>query len=325
MRSTGDYLHLGGGRPLRRWWPAGGRPGVRYWPAGACTPPSVAKRRAHKLSHYFAPPGLDAPHVSDHPSGPDAPTSAVSDVVSALEFTSVVLSPDLDLRCSDSPLLEVPVLDLDLRCSDSPLLEVPVLDFAPHCHELPSHEAFDLVPRSLAAAPVLDVAPHCYDPPSTETRAGPVIHLDDLPEGVRADGLSGYSVILDGLKNCSELNGRRGVVEGYDSAKQRWIVDLGPASGKKLLRGANLVPTDEGLASDYDSADEAEEEESDDQTKHGLHYEEWCTESFEIFVTPTALPCSYCKKKVCIGTKFGICEACRAMVCYNCIENARHV
>ena len=86
-----------------------------------------------------------------------------------------------------------------------------------------------------------------------------------------------------------------------------------------------MVPTDEGLASDYDSDGEAEEEESDDQTDRGLHYEDWCEGSFDVFITPTSLPCSHCRKKAGKHTKFGICETCRAMACGKCIEDVGHI
>ena len=46
---------------------------------------------------------------------------------------------------------------------------------------------------------------------------------------------------LAGLTKASDLNGRSGVVAGFEEAKQRWIVDLGEGLGKKLFKRENLV------------------------------------------------------------------------------------
>mmetsp|Transcript_99541 Transcript_99541/g.252949 ORF Transcript_99541/g.252949 Transcript_99541/m.252949 type:complete len:402 (+) Transcript_99541:108-1313(+) len=53
----------------------------------------------------------------------------------------------------------------------------------------------------------------------------------------------GAVVTLADLCGSPELNGKAGVVVGFEASKQRWIVDLGPELGKKLFRCANLVPS----------------------------------------------------------------------------------
>mmetsp|Transcript_184229 Transcript_184229/g.584108 ORF Transcript_184229/g.584108 Transcript_184229/m.584108 type:complete len:395 (+) Transcript_184229:117-1301(+) len=53
----------------------------------------------------------------------------------------------------------------------------------------------------------------------------------------------GAVITLADLRGIPELNGKAGVVVGFEASKQRWIVDLGPELGKKLFRCANLVPS----------------------------------------------------------------------------------
>lgn len=50
-----------------------------------------------------------------------------------------------------------------------------------------------------------------------------------------------------------------------------------------------------------------------------LHYEEWCGGCFEVVEVPIAMGCSYCE---CEARLIGICEQCRAVVCFSCIDAA---
>mmetsp|Transcript_167035 Transcript_167035/g.536350 ORF Transcript_167035/g.536350 Transcript_167035/m.536350 type:complete len:255 (+) Transcript_167035:131-895(+) len=45
----------------------------------------------------------------------------------------------------------------------------------------------------------------------------------------------GAVITLADLRGIPELNGKAGVVVGFEASKQRWIVDLGPELGKKTL------------------------------------------------------------------------------------------
>jgi len=59
-----------------------------------------------------------------------------------------------------------------------------------------------------------------------------------------ADLKRGMRVRLAGLVKSHDLNGTRGVVAGFDEAKQRWIIDLGESLGKKLFKSENLIVDD---------------------------------------------------------------------------------
>ena len=51
----------------------------------------------------------------------------------------------------------------------------------------------------------------------------------------------GSAVVVVGVKSQPSLNGKRGVVEGYDEAKGRYTVGIEGEDHKKNLRPANLT------------------------------------------------------------------------------------
>ena len=50
-----------------------------------------------------------------------------------------------------------------------------------------------------------------------------------------------------------------------------------------------------------------------------LHYEEWCDGCFEVVEVPIAIECSHCEDE---AREIGVCEHCRAVVCFSCIDAA---
>mmetsp|Transcript_63340 Transcript_63340/g.182240 ORF Transcript_63340/g.182240 Transcript_63340/m.182240 type:complete len:420 (+) Transcript_63340:65-1324(+) len=61
-----------------------------------------------------------------------------------------------------------------------------------------------------------------------------------------SDLFKGARVTINGLQSNADLNGKAGIVVGFEESKGRWIVELGDSLGKKLFREANLfVPASE--------------------------------------------------------------------------------
>ena len=101
------------------------------------------------------------------------------------------------------------------------------------------------IPRSLAPAVLLKPSAPCV-------KASPASAPDHFASIDQKDIDKGDTVIIDGLLKASELNGRVGVVVGFDSSAGRYKVEVEGCQDTKRIKRCNLLGVSH-LADDSDN------------------------------------------------------------------------